>query len=179
MVMAPSKPSTQIPAFFTCRCTATTMETSSLAAGHLTKCDQPPISHSALSTTCLSECVLSKLICMCVCVCWCILGGQWSRRRLQREHGFYWRTGTSHGWCRISGSIQVKQYYHWLLYDGTCSYCTGSSSHTVTDVKWSIRSCWGSPSSYQTWFLLGALSGAIYSLPHPWPHTCTSRFKKA
>lgn len=54
----------------------------------------------------------------------------------------------------------------------------GSSSHTVTYVKWSIRSCWGSSSSCHTWFLLGPLSGAIYSLPHPWPHTCTPRFER-
>lgn len=71
-----------------------------------------------------------------------------------------------------------------MIVDGHTEVCNhliekpGSSSHTVTYVKWSIRSCWGSSSSCQTWFLLGSLSGAIYSVPHPWPHTCTPRFER-
>lgn len=43
-----------------------------------------------------------------LCVHLCFLGGQWSRCGLQCEHGLYWRTGASHGWCRVSGCIQVR-----------------------------------------------------------------------
>lgn len=94
MVMALSRPSTKTPVFFTCHYIATMTGTSSQAVEHLTKCDQPPVCFSAFLTSCLSECRLNKLNCMCV---YAFLGGQRSRGRLQCKHGFYWRTGSSHG----------------------------------------------------------------------------------
>lgn len=98
----PSRLSTPTPTFCTCPCIATTTATFSQAAEppmrYLRPTDRPTVALSKnrfLDEFTADSCLLAPL------------GWQRPWYRLQRQYGLHWRTRTTHGRCRVLGSIPV------------------------------------------------------------------------